>query len=433
MQVAIVGYGIEGRSALHYWQDQGAVVTVCDQDIAKEVPAGVPTQLGSDYLHSLGRFDVIIRSAGIPLQTILANNPGIEAKVTTVINEFLDVCPTRNVIGITGTKGKGTTATLTALMLEAAGYKVFLAGNIGQSPLELLSQITPESWVVLELSSFQLSDIAHSPTIAACLMVEPEHLNWHNSLNEYTAAKSRLFAHQKPTDTAIYFADSETSHAIASSSLGKKIPYYASPGAYVDGDAIKIDDTTLCKTSELQLIGRHNWQNACAAATIVWQVAQLPDAIRSVLTSFAGLPHRLELIREFDGVYYFNDSFASAPPATEAAIRAIPNKKVLIVGGFDRQLPLGQLAKTIKAQADTIRAILLIGRSASRLAEQLRDVGFNDIYLSTATDMSTIVAEAKQLAKSGDSVVLSPGFPSFDMFKNFEDRGLQFKHAVGAL
>jgi UDP-N-acetylmuramoylalanine--D-glutamate ligase len=433
MHVAIVGYGIEGRSAAHYWQGQGAEVTICDQNPDLEIPAGLQSQLGDDYLHSLGRFDVVVRSAGIEAGIILDKNPGVEAKLTTVVNEFMRVCPTPNVIGITGTKGKGTTATLTALMLEAAGHKVFLAGNIGQSPLEVLDQITPESWVVLELSSFQLSDINHSPHIAACLMVEPEHINWHRSLDAYTAAKSRLFAHQQPSDTAIYFADSETSHAIASHSPGKKIPYYATPGAFVQDDSIMIDDTVLCQTNELQLIGTHNWQNACAAITIVWQVAQVPDAIRSVLTSFAGLPHRLEMIREVDGVFYFNDSFASAPPATEAAVQAIAGKKVMVIGGFDRQLPLEQLAKTIKAHANDIRAILLIGQSAERLAGQLRDVDFNDIYISTATDMPGIVAEARQLAKAGDSVVLSPGFPSFDMFKNFEDRGLQFKHAVSTL
>lgn len=433
MKVAIVGYGIEGKSALHYWQDKGAEVTVCDIKEDIELPAGVHSQLGANHLHGLGRFDVIVRSAGISPEVILRDNPGIESKMTTVVNEFLRVCPTKNVIGITGTKGKGTTSTLTAKMLETAGLKVFLAGNIGASPLEVLEQITPDSWVVLELSSFQLSDLTHSPHIAVCLMVEPEHLNWHHTLEHYYGSKANLFKHQKPTDIAIYFADNETSHSIASNSPGKKIPYYATPGAYIEDGSIVIDDTELCRVDELCLIGKHNWQNACAAATIVWQIFQSPDAIKNVLTTFTGLPHRLEYVREVNHVHYYNDSFASAPPAAEAALRAVPGRKVMILGGFDRHLPLDQLAATMKAEEANIRALLLIGNSAERLADELRTAGMHNLRISTATDMQGIVDEATSIAKHGDSVVLSPGFPSFDMFKNFEDRGLQFKQAVNSL
>ncbi|HEX9153689.1 MAG TPA: Mur ligase family protein, partial [Candidatus Saccharimonadales bacterium] len=211
MNVAIVGFETEGKLSYKYWQARGASITICDQDADKPTPEGVATQLGNDYLQNLGRFDVIMRTAGLNPNVILAANPGIESKITTAVDEFLRVCPTANVIGVTGTKGKGTTSTLIAKMLEATGKQVFLGGNIGVPPFEFLDQLTPDSWVVLELSSFQLYDIKHAPHIAVCLMVVPEHLNWHNDMQDYISAKTRLFTHQKPDDIAIYFGDNETS------------------------------------------------------------------------------------------------------------------------------------------------------------------------------------------------------------------------------
>ena len=255
MQVAIVGFAHEGQSALHYWQSQGADITICDRNPAKEIPTGVASQLGEGYLSNLDRFDVIVRTAGLKPSIILAENPTVEPKITTVINEFLRVCPTKNVIGVTGTKGKGTTSTLITKMLESAGKQVFLGGNIGLSPLEFLPEITPDSWVVLELSSFQSVDLQYSPHIAVCLMVVPEHLNWHADMEEYIEAKSNMFAHQGPNDTAIYFAESQLSHDIVRSSQGKKITYFASPGAYVENGKIVIDNHENCDTSELQLRG----------------------------------------------------------------------------------------------------------------------------------------------------------------------------------
>jgi UDP-N-acetylmuramoylalanine--D-glutamate ligase len=432
MQVAIIGFGVEGQSAVHYWQDQAADITVCDQNTSLVLPANVQGQLGDGYLHNLDRFDVVMRSAGIHPEIILKENPGIASKLTTVINEFVRVCPSKNIIGITGTKGKGTTSTLTTRMLEAAGHKVFLGGNIGISPFTFLGQISPEDWVVLELSSFQLHDFHERIRLAACLMMAGEHFNWHQNFDNYAHAKQNLFAHQEHTDTAIYFADNELSHAIASVSPGKKIPYYASPGAYVEDGKIVIDTQVLCDVKDIKLLGKHNWQNACAAATIVWQVTQAPDAISSVLTSFAGLPHRLEFVREQEGVRYYNDSFASAPPAAVAAAEAITGNKVMILGGFDRNLPLEELAAGLRARSGEIRALLLVGASAERLVDELDATGLT-YQVSHARTMEQIVQEARELAKKGDAIVLSPAFPSFDMFKNFEERGDLFKKVVHSL
>jgi UDP-N-acetylmuramoylalanine--D-glutamate ligase len=434
MKVAILGYGEQGRSAYEYWR-RGNEITVCDENEELAAPDGIQSQLGLSYLKGLDGFDLIVRSPSIyPPDISNANSPAILEKVTTVTNEFFRVCPSRNVIGITGTKGKGTTSTLIAKMLEADGRRVHLGGNIGTPPLDLLKAgIEPEDWVVLELANFQLIDLRYSPHIAVCLMVVPEHLDWHGDEDEYFGAKMQLFRHQAPDGIAVYYAADPTSERIASASPGSKIPYLASPGAVVDNSSISIDGQTICRTNELKLLGRHNWQNVCAAVTAVWQVTQNVEALRSVLTSFSGLPYRIEFRREQGGVRYYNDSFASTPHAPIAAIEAIPGKKVVIIGGFDRGLDLNDLAAALHRLQRQIRRVLLVGASAARTAVALKQHGFTNITLSNTDKMDTIVAEATGMAEEGDAVVLSPGFPSFDMFKNFEDRGRQFNEAVDKL
>lgn len=436
MKIAIVGYGREGRSSYTYFTTQGHHdLTICDQNEEVKVPPGVATKLGSSYIDGLDAFDLIVRSSGLEPHKILAKNPGVESKITTQLNEFLKVCPSKNIIGVTGTKGKGTTSTLIAQSLQASGEKVVLGGNIGIPPLDLLPAITPNCWVVLELSSFQLADLHESsPHIAVCLMMEGDHLNWHQDMVDYEAAKTRLFSNQGTEDIAIYFAGDETSQRIAAASPGHHLPYYAAPGAYIENETITIDGHSICKTDEIKLLGQHNWQNVCAAVTAVWQVKQDVEALRSVITSFSGLEHRLEFVREVGGVRYYNDSFASNPYASEAAIEAVPGKKVMIIGGFERMLDLERFSSFIQNHANVLRTILIIGESGRRLEQNLMKAGFTNYLLDpNLTTMSAIVTKAQSLAQPGDAVVLSPGFASFDMFENFEDRGRQFKSAVEQL
>lgn len=430
MNVAIIGFGVEGQSALTYWQAKGASVTVCDQDIKKEVPAGILTHLGVEYLQGLEQFDIICRTAGINPNIILQQNPSVGPKITTVVNEFIQTCPTKHIIGVTGTKGKGTTCSLIARMLEAAGKQVFLGGNIGNSPLDFLQDITEDSWVVLELSSFQLYDLRYSPAIGVCLMIAPEHLNWHLNLADYINAKKNLFAHQTVTDTAIYFADNETSHTIASTSPGAKIAYYAEPGAVVRDRHIVIDDQMVCSVDELKLLGEHNWQNACAAVTAVWQVVQDIAPIRSVLTLFSGLEHRIEFVREVEGVIYYDDSFGTAPQTTIVAMAAFKQPKVLILGGSDKGIPFDELAKSVKT--NNVRQVILIGATGPAIERALRQEGFTAITPGGMI-MADIVQAAHDAAKKGDVVLLSPACASFGLFTDYKDRGNQFKLAVGAL
>ncbi len=435
MKVALLGFDIEGRASYEYFHARGDDITICDQNSELSVPAGVATQLGEGYLDNLDAFDVLVRTPGLHPQHILDKNPSVTSKITSGTNEFLANCSTKNVIGVTGTKGKGTTSTLIAKMLEAAGKRVHLGGNIGTPALSFLPDIQPDDWVVLELSNFQLIDCHYSPHIAVCLMIVPEHLNWHPTMAEYLRAKANLFAYQTAEDITVYLGSDDDVTNIVESSPARKVPYGNPPGAAVDDGIISIEGVKIAETAELKLLGKHNWQNVCAAITAVWQ-AGIDDvaAMYSVLTSFSGLPHRLEFVRELDGVKYFNDSFSSGLHSTEAAILAISGPKIVILGGFDRMLPLEHFLDFASNNRDEFRKALIVGASGPRLATALKAAGFTKYELDeTAKTMEAVVAKARELASSGDSVVLSPGFASFDMFKNFEERGTQFRDVVNGL
>ncbi len=433
MKVAILGFGSEGRAAAKYWHSLGHKITVCDGDSSLDIPLAYRKKLGTNHLANLGNFDLLIRSPGIhPLSLTADGNHQLLDQVWSGTNEFLLASPTTNVIGVTGTKGKGTTATLISRMLEAMGERVHLGGNIGIPALVLLSNhITPSDWVVLELSSFQLIDLKHSPRIGVCLMVEPEHQDWHQSLDEYTDAKKNIFRWQTEGSKAIYLGSNTTSKEIASVGVGEKIPYYLPPGSYIDGGSVIMGNTLICPADVIKLVGEHNWQNVCAAVTTAWQVKKDREALRGAIAAFAGLPFRLELRGKVDGIEYYNDSFSSQPDSTIAAIRAIKQPKVLIVGGFDRGLDLSKLTKEIKKNSGSIRKLIIIGSVAQGLTASLDKEGFSDYYVDNGKDMKNIVNKAKSYSLPGDAVVLSPGFPSFDMFKNFEERGKRFNEAIG--
>jgi UDP-N-acetylmuramoylalanine--D-glutamate ligase len=328
-------------------------------------------------------------------------------------------------------------------MLEAGGKTVHVGGNIGVPALSLLPNMRAEDWVVLELSSFQLIDVQHSPHTAVCLMIAPEHLDWHADVEEYYTAKEQLFARQGTADIAVFFHDNALSKRVADAGQGQKVPYYYPPGAEIAGKgdeaALVIDGHTICLANELKLRGRHNWQNACAAVTAVWytclnvcQPAETPnaEAMRQVLTSFSGLPYRLEKVRELNGVQYINDSFGTTPETAIVALQAFDQPKVIILGGSDKGASYDELARTVIQS--NVRHALLIGEQAGRLQAALDKAGFT-AYQAGGNTMGEIVAKAASLAQSGDVVLLSTACASFDMFQNYKDRGNQFNAAVANL
>lgn len=444
MKVAILGYSTleqsESIDAYNFYHDKGDEITIyywSGGTVATDIPAGATARLTKDEHTFLGldEFDMIVRSAFVHPKDINTVKP-----VTTIYNEFMALCPAP-VIGVTGTKGKGTTSTLITKMLEAAGHTVFLAGNIGKPPLSLLTHITTNSIVILELSSFQLSDFKYSPHIGVCLMVVPEHLNWHTSLEEYLESKANLFVNQTAEDTAVYNMFNKNSRDITATSKGTKIGYAVADTnetlpdgatAYVSNDSIYYGQLEVCKTSDVALLGRHNLENVCAAIGAVWTIINgNTDAIVSVIKTFTGLEHRLELVRELDGVKYYDDSFSTTPETAIAALQSFTQPLVMIVGGSDKGIPFDELAGAIAKRAPKV--ILAIGQTGPKIAELLRARGYSNIITDNLTSMQQIIATAKANSATGDVVLLSTGCASFGMFKDYKDRGNQFKAAVQAL
>lgn len=443
MRIAILGFGKEGQAAAEYWK-RGNDITICDQDENLVIPDEYARHLGPDYLRGLEEFHLIVRSPQVhPREIVAANNEHVLTKVTTGTEEFIRNCPAP-IIAVTGTKGKGTTASLITKIIENVGYRVHLGGNIGIPPIEMLRWgIQPEDWVVLEVSNFQLIDLRVSPKIAVCVMVVPEHLDWHGDLAEYLHSKQNLFRHQSDEDLAVFNRVSDYSTEVAGVSPALKMSYEVPPlgrqpteenGAYVLGNDIYMDDERVCSVDDVALLGRHNLENVCAAITATWDlIGGRVDCIIKAVHEFSGMAHRLEFVREANNVRFFNDSFAATPQAAMAAIEAIPGPKVLIAGGVDRGLDLSPLADEIVRHENNVAHTILIGQTAPKLANLLNQKGYQQFEMLSGRSMHDIVAAAVHVAMPGQSVVLSPGCASFDMFKNFEDRGLQFKAEVDSL
>ena len=444
-KVAVVGAGVEGISTANYLISKGAEVTLLDKKREREVePAKidqikklpVKIRFGEDYLSNLGKVEIVFRSPGVKRdlpEIIEAEKSGVG--ITSQTKLFFDLCPCP-IIGVTGTKGKGTTASLISEILKAAGKKVFLGGNIGQPPLDFVDQVTSDSLVVLELSSFQLIDLEKSPHIAVVLMIMSEHLDWHKSVDEYIEAKEPIVKYQNENDFVVLNIDYPASKNIGESSKAQK--YYLSTkknvehGSYIDKDFIvSVTDgwTTIARTDKIRIPGEHNLQNACAAVAVAGILEVSPEITSNVIKEFKGLPHRLEFVAEIDRVKYYNDSASTTPETAIAAIKAFKEPKTLILGGSTKHSDFSQLGRTIIE--NNVGAAILIGEEASRINKSISQAGqFSGEIVTGPETMSEIVQKAKKLAKPGDVVILSPACASFDMFKNYPDRGDQFKKAV---
>ena len=449
MKIGIVGWGVEGQSAYHYFGPEHDYLIVNEEPRGDFPPesdkvkiqfisqARTPGLTGNvkdlSYLNGLEACDKIIYSptAYKNLKEHFGDDPGVWGKATTERHIFFETVKTRNLIGVTGSKGKGTTSTLVAKLLEAQGKKVYLGGNIGRGFLDFVREVSPDDWVVLELSNFQLQDFPYSPHIAVCLMVTKEHLDYHPNMDEYVEAKTGMFRHQKSDDIAVYFAKNEYSKKIADYSPGKKIPYYEAPGAFVRDDGmIAIGQTEVINKKEVKLLGEHNLQNICAALTAVFEAVGSVDKAAAVLSSFSGLEHRLELVRELESIKYYDDSFATTPEAAVVALKAFDGPKVVILGGSDKGLAFEPLADEVVKS--NVRQVIAIGITAEKIADLLKSRGFTNIIPGLRT-MPEIVAAARKAAQPGDVVLLSTGYPSFGLFKDYKERGNQFKAAVREL
>jgi len=429
MKVAIAGYETEGKVSYDYWRNLGHEVTIFDeQELSPyDLPYGVDSVLGKSAFKHLSGYDLVIRTAGLNPAKIKT-----DGKIWSATNEFFAKCPAP-IIGVTGTKGKGTTASLVAAILTAAGKTVHLVGNIGIPALSVLPTINPDDIVVFELSSFQLWDAQMSPHVAVVLMMEPDHLDVHKDMKEYVRAKSNIRRYQSDDDICIYHSTNELSAKVVASSAAGKIERYgiADDGAvYIKENTFFVQNKALCNVDAVHLPGAHNLENACAAIT-----AALPfidgayDAIEKGLRSFKGLPYRLKLVAEKNGVSYYDDSIATTPGSAIAAINAFDEPKLLILGGSDKGADYTELIKLCKS---TDTHVLVIGSIASKLRKlcEKHHVAVTDL---AGKSMHEIVQSASKLAASGWVVILSPAAASFDMFEDYIDRGDQFVNAVKGL
>ena len=423
MKIAIAGFGLEGKANYEYWKALGHDLTIVDErEQLDEVPAGAATMLGPDAFSKLEGFDMVVRTAGLNPHKIHT-----DGKVWSSTNEFFVACPAP-IIGVTGTKGKGTTASLIAGILRAAGREVHLVGNIGVSALGELPSITPDGIVVFELSSFQLWDAERSPHTAVVLGIEPDHLNVHASMAEYVEAKAQVAAHQTPDDVVIFNADNEYSQEIAQRSPGRKLGYLSGEAGHIKDGTFYYQDMAVCPTDSLQIAGYHNQENAAAAISAVWEYTQDTEAIERGLKGFAGLPHRLKLVREVRGIRYFDDSIATTPSSAMAAIRAFSEEKVIILGGQSKG---GSYDELLRLCEETGTKVIAIGSNGRELADRCAQLGVVCRYVDGLID--EVVRAADEIATAGDVVLLSPATASFDQYQSYADRGDQFAQAVNQL
>ncbi len=429
MKIAIAGYGIEGKANLEYWQAQGHEMTVLDERDLEDLPADVSSVIGPNAFDDLGVYDLVIRTASLP-----PNKLASAKKIWSATNEFFVKCPAL-IVGVTGTKGKGTTASLITSILRSAGRTVHLVGNIGVPALDVLSIVQPGDIVVYEMSSFQLWDIEKSPHVAVVGMIEPDHLNIHTDMDEYTTAKSRIAVYQNEYDIVIYHPTNPISKQIASAGKGQKARYGVKDDGqvYLDKDNFCIQDRVICSLDELKIPGMHNVENACAAISVALQFTENLSAVAKGLASFSGLPHRLKYVKTVDKVKYYDDSYSSAPGATIAAVKSFSEPEIVILGGFDKNVDFVDLVDALGKQ-DNFKKALLIGQTREMLAGAFDKRGFQGRYeIIDSQDFSDVVRRARDIAEPGDVVILSPACASFDMFKNFTERGERFVELVNSL
>lgn len=427
MKVAIAGYGVEGEANYQYWSaDPSNEITIVDQKDALDgpLPDGAAAILGSDAFEKLDGFDLVVRTAGLAPRKIKT-----DGKVWSATNEFFDKCQAE-IIGVTGSKGKGTTSSLITSILEAAGRKVWLVGNIGQPSLEVLDQIQPTDIVVYELSSFQLWDIEKSPHTAVVLFIEQEHLDVHLDMAEYVAAKANITKFQGSDDLLVFNAENEYSRSIAEGSKAIKVGYPSNATTHVIGGDFYNGEQKICSTSALQIRGEHNVSNAIAAIDAIWQYTQDASVIEEGIMNFKGLPHRLAFVKNVDGVDYYDDSIATTPASAIAALRAFEQPKVIILGGSSKGSDFSELAVELtKHDAQ----VILIGDEAPVIAGALKQAGFDKFEIIPNATATSFVQRAHDLAVPGSVVLLSPAAASFGLFKNYVDRGDQFIAAVNLL
>lgn len=442
-KVAVCGIGRNNTPVVLQLLANGAQVTACDKRSRTELGetaellerAGATLQLGEGYLDTLDA-ELILRTPGMKPYLLPFEAARAAGKtVTSEMELFFDLCPAP-IYAVTGSDGKTTTTTVIAGLLEAAGKTVHLGGNIGRPLLPIIEEIDESHTAVTELSSFQLTMMTQSPKVAVVTNVAPNHLDWHTDMQEYIDAKKNLVAHQRPTDRTVLNADNEITASFADECTGEvwffSRRHAVERGTYLGEDGILYgtDGTktvAIMPASEIRIPGVHNIENYLAAFAAVWGVVPV-SVMADFARTFSGVPHRSELVRERNGVRWYNDSIGSSPSRTIAGLKAFNQKVILIAGGYDKHIPYDPLGPIV---AETVSVAILLGATAGAIETAIR--ACSDLPIHRVANMAQAVKTADQIASNGDIVFMSPASASFDMYKNFEERGDHFKQLVNDL
>ena len=446
-KIAMCGIGVSNTPLILNFLKQGARVIACDRrereligNIADELEAaGAELKLGDGYLDNL-EVDIIFRTPGMNFhlpELERARKRGIA--VTSEMEVFFDLCPA-TIFAVTGSDGKTTTTTLIAKMLEAEGKRVFVGGNIGTPLLPEIENITADDFVVAELSSFQLISMRKSPDIAVVTNVAPNHLDVHKDMDEYVEAKKNILLHQNAFSRTILNRDNDITEDfrkdVRGQSLGFSMTRRLNNGAWLADDGVlhmeyRGIDVPVIDRKDIRILGDHNVENYLTAIAAVWGYVGV-DNIKKVAQEFGGVEHRIEFVREVDGVKYYNDSIASSPTRTIAGLKAFDQKVILLAGGYDKHIPFEPMMPYI---VEKVKTLYLCGDTADKIEKCLREYdGYSgNPEIIRVKNFAEAVAEAHKNAVSGDIVTLSPACASFDSYPNFVARGNHFKQLVNEL
>ncbi len=446
--IAIMGMGVSNTPLIRYLMDLDANITVFDKKTEDELDKGVIEEyaiqgvkfsLGENYLDNLVGYDMIFRSPSMrPDTKELQQEVERGAILTSEIEKLIELCPGK-IIAVTGSDGKTTTTTLIYKMLEQAKHHCYLGGNIGIPLFAKIDEMRPEDIIVLELSSFQLMTLKKSPHIAVVTNISPNHLDIHKSYEEYIDAKKNIFLYQNDDDVLVTNYDNDITKTFSEEVKGE-LRYFSTTehlenGVILDNNVIKImtngEEEDIMPIEDILLLGMHNVENACTAIAAVKDFVSKEDIV-SVLSTFRGVEHRTEFVTSIRGVKWYNDSIGSSPTRTIAGLISFKEKVILIAGGYDKHLDYTNLGKYI---VDHVKALILLGQTKEKiktatLEELDRRVTSQPLPIIECDTLQEAVTKASEIAKEGDTVFFSPASASFDMFKNFEERGNKFKELV---
>ncbi|WP_195282670.1 UDP-N-acetylmuramoyl-L-alanine--D-glutamate ligase [Harryflintia acetispora] len=447
-RVSIVGVGVTNTDLVPLFLEKGALVTVHDKRSREQLgevcdrfeALGAKLALGEEYLQKV-ECDVLLRTPGMYFKSeFLERLRQDGAVVTSEMEIFFDLCPCPT-FAVTGSDGKTTTTTLIAEMLREAGYRVHLGGNIGKALLPGIEEITPQDMAVVELSSFQLISMRCAPDVSVVTNVAPNHLDVHKDMAEYIAAKRNIFLHQNAFSKTVLGLDNEITRTFQDEVRGRLFWFSRRErprfGSYLADDGnlylnTRAGSVCLMKREDIRLPGIHNVENYLAAIAAVCEYVT-PAQMREVARTFGGVEHRIEFVRELQGVRWYNDSIATSPTRTIAGLRSFDQKLIIIAGGYDKKIPYLPLAPEINKH---VKVLVLTGATAEKIEQAVVEHPTYDpsqLQILHAADLEEAVRLARAAAVPGDVVSLSPASASFDKYPNFEARGKHFKQLVNAL